>query len=75
MKETWEYYSWTQYSSSSIPDNMPTKGQRKKDMKQAKLKQEELEVYKEKMELAIADYKLAFCDPATKKSMQEVAGF
>ena len=27
------------------------------------------------MELAIADYKLAFCNPATKKSMQEVASF
>ena len=39
-KETWEYYSWTQYSSSSIPDKMPTKGQHKKDMEQVKLKQE-----------------------------------
>ena len=54
---------------------MPTKGQCKNHSEQAKLKQEDMEVYKEKMELAIADYVVSKSDPAMKKTMQDVARY
>src|SRR5258706_2538281 len=38
-----------------------------------KLKQEDQEVYKEKMELAIAEYRLSKEDPASKVTIQSVA--
>ena len=47
--------------------------QRKKDLQATKLKQEDWEVYKEKMELAIAEYKLAKEDPASKVTLQSIA--
>ena len=54
---------------------MPTKGQHKNHLEQVKLKQEEMEVYREKMELAIADYEVSKSDPATKETMQGVAKY
>ena len=45
----------------------------KKDLQTMKLKQEDREVYKEKMELAIAEYKLSKEDPASKITIQSVA--
>jgi hypothetical protein len=47
--------------------------QHKKDCQAMKLKQEDWEVYKEKMELAIAEYKLAKEDPASKVTLQSIA--
>jgi hypothetical protein len=47
--------------------------QHKKDCQATKLKQEDQEVYKEKMELAIAEYKLAKEDPASKVTLQSIA--
>ena len=55
------------------PSNMVCISQHKKDLQAAKLKQEDWEVYKEKMELAIAEYRLLKEDPASKVTIQSVA--
>lgn len=52
---------------------MVRKSQHKTDPQATKLKQEDREVYKEKMELAIAEYRLAKEDPASKVTLHSVA--
>jgi len=48
--------------------------QPKRDLQAMKLKQEDRDVYKEKMELAIVEYKLINEDPASKVTLQSVWG-
>ena len=55
------------------PSNMVQTSQCMKELQATKLKQEDQELYKEKMEVTITEYKLAKEDPAIKITLQSIA--